>query len=115
MSRSYFTEDAKMFKAPVKAWTIDECYQIHEILSSKGYFANCVSRVGCDRKYHDALQVEREDVPRLIEQCFRQRLVAEYQAEGKGKASVIFVYDYAAETIIDAVSRFQKNNRGDAL
>jgi len=115
MSRSYLTEDAKMFKAPVKAWSFEECLRIQEILIGKGYLVNCVSRVGCDRKYHDAWQVEREDVPQLIEQLFRQRLVVEVQAEGSYKASINFVYDYYAETIIDAVSRFQKNKKGDAL
>ena len=81
MSRSYFTEDAKMFKAHTSRWTLEDCETIHRILSEKGYIVNCVSRVGCDRKYHDALQVQRADIPRLIEQCFRQRLVVEVQAE----------------------------------
>ena len=111
MSKSYFTEDAKMFKAPVKRWSLEECSQIHETLYSKGYRVNCVSRVGCDRRYHDALQVEREDVPMLIEQLFRQRLVVEVQAEGKYKASINFVYDYPAETIIDACRRFQRRKK----
>lgn len=116
MSRPYLTEDAKMFKAPVTRWSFEECGMIHEILMDKGYLVNCVSRIGCDRKYHDAWQVEREDIPQLIEQLFRQRLVVEVQAEGKYKASINFVYDYYAETILDAVRRFQKNTiKGDAL
>lgn len=115
MSRPYLTEDAKMFQAPREAWTLEECCMIQEILYSKGYLVNCVSRVGCDRRYHDAWQVEREDIPQLIEQLFRQRLVVEVQAEGKYKASINFVYDYYAETILDAVRRFQKNNKCDVL
>ena len=115
MSRSYFNEDAKMFTAKVNRWDFEKCAAIQKILSEKGYPVNCVSRVGCDRKYHDALQVERADVPRLIEQCFRQRLVCEVQAEGHGKASLNFVYDYDASTIISAVKKFWKNNRGDEL
>ena len=111
MTRSYFTEDAKMFKAHTSRWTLKDCETIHRILSEKGYSVNCVSRVGCDRKYHDAWQVQRADIPRLIEQCFRQRLVVEVQAEGHGKASINFVYDYDAVTIIDAVNRFLKNKR----
>ena len=78
----------------------------------KGYFVNCVSRIGADRKWHDALQIERADAPRLVEQLFRQRLVAEFQAEGRYHAAIIFSHDYAAETIITAVERFQKNNGG---
>ena len=115
MSRPYLTEDAKMFSAPTRAWSIEECITIHNILFEKGYFVNCVSRIGSDRKYHDAWQVEREDIPMLIEQLFRQRLVVEVQAEGAYKASINFVYDYNAETIIEACRRFQKNRKGDAL
>ena len=111
MSRSYFTEDQKLVSLHVEPWTIDECYSIREILYNKGYFTNCVSRIGADKKWHDAIQVERKDVPRLVEQCFRQRLVAEFQAEGKDMASIIFSHDYPAETILKAVERFQKNNR----
>lgn len=109
MSEPYFTEDQKMYSADVPKWDFDECYIIQEILEEKGYPMNCVTRVGCDRKWHDAWQVERKDVPRLVEQLFRQRLVVEVQAEGHGKASINFVYDYYAETIIAAVKRFWKN------
>ena len=113
MSRSYLTEDAKLVKVNFPKWNSNDCETIRETLYTKGYFTNCVLRIGSDGKYHDALQVEREDVPQLVEQLFRQRLVAEFQAEGKYKASINFVYDYAAETIIDAVRRFQKNRRDD--
>ena len=109
MGQAYFTDDAKMFRAPSTRWSLEDCVAIQDILESKGYEVHCVSRMGCDRKPHDALQVERADVPRLIEQCFRQRLVVECQAEGKGKASINFVYDYFGEDIISRVRRFQKN------
>lgn len=115
MSRSYFTEDSKMFIAPITRWTIEESCLIQDILLNKGYEVNVVSRVGCDRKQHDALRVQRSDIPRLIEQCFRQRLVVEVQAEGHGKASINFVYDHYGEDIIRAVKKFWKNNSGDAL
>lgn len=115
MTEAYFTEDQKMYASPYPKWTLDECYIIRDILAAKGYEVNCVLRVGCDRKYHDAWQVEREDVGRLIEQLFRQRIVVEVQAEGHGKASINFVYDYSSETIISAVKRFWKNNRSDEL
>ena len=116
MSRSYYTEDQKMVQTNFPKWTFEECSLIQNILFEKGYFVNTVSRVGADRKSHDALQVEREDVPQLVEQLFRQRLVAEFQAEGSYKASICFVYDYAAETIISAVRQFQKNrNNGGIL
>lgn len=111
MTESYFTEDQKMYTSNFPKWNFDECYLIQEILHDKGYFMNCVLRVGCDRKYHDAWQVEREDVPRLVEQLFRQRLVVEVQAEGHGKASINFVYDYQADTIISAVKRFWRNKK----
>ena len=111
MTRSYFTEDAKMFKASTPRWSLQDCETIHKLLTEKGYITNCVSRVGCDRKYHDALQVQRTDIPFLIEQCFRQRLVVEVQAEGHGKASINFVYDYDAVTIIDAIQRFQRRKQ----
>ena len=113
MTEPYPTENQKLAASPWPKWTWDECMLIHEILLEKGYIVNCVSRMGCDRKYHDAWQVEREDVPRLVEQLFRQRLVVEIQAEGHGKASMNFVYDYHADTIIAAVGRFWKNKKGD--
>ena len=45
----------------------------------------------------------REDVPRLIEELFRQRLVVEVQAEGGGKAAISFVYDYHVDSILSAI------------
>lgn len=110
MSRAYFTEDAKMYTPRNHTpWSLEECETITKTLEDKSYNCTCVNRVGCDRKYHDALLVNREDMPRLIEQLFRQRIVVEVQAEGHGKAAINFVYDYPAKEIITAVSRFQKN------
>lgn len=83
-SRPYLNEDAKMALSPFPKWTWKE-------------------------KWHDAWLVQRKDVPRLIEQLFRQRIVVEVQAEGHGEASINFVYDYPAEQIIEAVTRFQLN------
>lgn len=115
MSRSYFTEDAKLAYSPWKPWSISECTQMHEILLEKGYFVNCVLRMGCDRKYHDAWHVRRADVPRLIEQLFRQRFTIEVQAEGHGMASINFVYDYNAGDVIAACRRFWKNNNKETM
>ncbi|MBO6274818.1 MAG: hypothetical protein J6M91_04650 [Methanobrevibacter sp.] len=115
MTESYFTEDQKMCASPWPKWSFDECMLIQEILHDKGYWVNCVSRVGCDRKYHDAWHVYRKDVPRLIEQLFRQRFVVEVQAEGHGRASINFCYDYHAETVIAAVKRFWKNNNKETM
>ena len=109
MSEPYFTEDAKMGYSPYPDWTPEECETIHSILLQKGYVMNCVQRVAADRIYHDAWQVQREDVPRLIEQLFRQRFTVEVQAEGHGKAAITFPYGYSGESVISAVSRFQKN------
>lgn len=74
---------------------------------------NCVTRIGADKKPHDAWQIERADAPRIVEQLMRQRIVAEFQGEGNGLAAVIFSCSYSAGTIINTVERFQKNNRGD--
>jgi len=109
MSRSYFTEDQKTVRVPSPKWTSEEEQTIREILYDKGYFVNTFQRVGADGKTHDSLQVEREDIPQLVEECFRQRLHFELQAEGSYKASIIFVYDYPAITILMAVRRFRKN------
>lgn len=112
MSRAYFTEDAKMYRSSFPAWSVEDCLTMSEILDEKGYSVTCgVLRVGCDRKYHDSWEVKREDIPRLIEELFRQRIVVEVQAEGHGKASINFCYDYHADTIIDAVSRFRRNRK----
>ena len=73
MTESYYTEDQKLCKLNTPKWSFDECILIQDILINKGYLVNCVSRRGCDRKYHDAWHVKRADVPRLIEQLFRQR------------------------------------------
>ena len=109
MSRPYFTEDEKMVFSPSPKWTWKESNTIEKILRNKGYNINVVTRVGCDRKWHDAWLVRRKDVPRLIEQLFRQRIVVEVQAEGHYEASINFVYDYSASKIINAVTRFQFN------
>lgn len=111
MTESYFTEDQKLYRLKeVPKWSFEECMSIHDILREKGYLVNCVARIGCDRKYHDAWEVNRKDVPRLVEQLFRQRFTVEVQAEGHGKASINFVYDYVGESVIGAVERFQRNN-----
>ena len=94
---------------PEDKWTPDECRAMEKILEDKNYEIDTVSRLGCDRKFHDAWMVERKDVPRLIEQLFRQRIVVEVQAEGKGKACINFVYDYSATRIITCCGKFWKN------
>ena len=110
MGRSYFTEDAKLARSPWPKWTISECLLMEEILRKKNYHVNCgVNRIGRDHKFHDAWQVERKDIPRLIEQLFRQRIAVEVQAEGHGKASINFIYDYHAAHILDCVKKFWKN------
>lgn len=109
MGRKYFDETAKLAKSPWPKWDIEECLLIQNILQEKDYNVQCVSRIGCDRKFHDAWQVERKDVPRLVEQLFRKRIVVEVQAEGHGKASINFVYNYKASDIIAAVKKFWKN------
>ena len=112
MGESYFTEDQKLVKFKTLPWTADECYAIQKILDEKGYSVTVgVQRLGCDRKFHDSWQVWREDVPRLVEQLFRQRITVEVQAEGKGKASINFCYDYPASQILDAVHRFWRNKK----
>ena len=93
----------------VPYWTWDEQHLIQDILFDKGFLVNIVSRVSCDRKYHDAWQVQREDVPQLIEELFRQRFSVEVQAEGRYKASINFNYDYSGQSVISAVQRFRKN------
>ena len=109
MSRSYFTEDQKLVRCNFPKWTWEEQDVIRETLWDKGYFCNTVSRIGADGKSHDAIQVKRRDIPQLVEEFFRQRIVAEYQAEGSYDASIIFSHNYAAESIIDAINRFRKN------
>ncbi len=111
MSRPYLTEDAKMALSPFPKWTWKESNAIKRNLYNRGYYINIVSRVGSDRKWHDAWLVQRKDIPRLIEQLFRQRIVVEVQAEGHGEASINFVYDYPASQIIEAVTRFQLNKK----
>ena len=111
MSRPYLTEDAKMALSPFPKWTWKESNTIQTYLRNRGYYVNIVSRVGSDRKWHDAWLVQRKDVPRLIEQLFRQRIVVEVQAEGHGEASINFVYDYPAAQIIESVLRFQLNKK----
>lgn len=113
MSRAYFGEEAKLVNPQFPKWTGKECHKMEEILREKGYYIMTCMRIGCDMKYHDSWQVQREDMPRLIEQLFRQRIVVEVQAEGHGKASINFCYDYHAKHILSAVRRFQKNKRGD--
>lgn len=111
MTQEYLDETAKLAQSPWPSWSISESRTMHDELYAKGYWVNCVYRIGCDRKYHDAWQVERADIPRLIEQLFRHRFVVEVQAEGKGMASINFCYDYSASSVIRAVKKFWKNNR----
>lgn len=109
MSREYFTEDQKFPKLRRQAWDTEECHKIHKILAEKGYYMNCVLRLGSDAKWHDAWQVNRKDIPTLIEMCFRQRLAVEVQAEGSHKAAIIFVYNNTAKEILEYLPRFFKN------
>ena len=108
MTEPYPTEDQKLVKLKRKPWTFKECDAINCILYEKGYGVNCVTRTGADLKGHDALQIKRKDAPQLLEQFFRQRLVAEWQTEGHGTAAIIFSHNYRGETIIAAIKRFQK-------
>lgn len=110
MSQPYFTEDQKLVLMPWPKWTMEQCMEMHDILDEKGYFINCVSRLGCDRKHHDAWSVQRKDIPQLIEELFRQRITVEVQAEGHGKAGIIFVYDYPAKQILDAIKKFRRSS-----
>ena len=100
MSRSYFNEFQKTVRFERIPWTWDEQDIIKNILNNKGYPTQIVTRLGCDRQPHDTLYVQRKDVPRLVEQCFRQRFHVEVQAEGQGKAAIIFVYDNRATEVI---------------
>ena len=109
MSRSYFTEFQKTVRFERIPWTWDEQDIIKNILNNKGYPTQIVTRLGCDRQPHDTLYVQRKDVPRLVEQCFRQRFHVEVQAEGQGKAAIIFVYDNRATEVIEKLQRFHKN------
>ena len=109
MTESYPTEEQKLVKFEFPPFTLEESLTVHEIFRDKGYDINVVSRLGSDGRMHDAFHVERKDVPQLVEQFFRQRIAAEYQAEGKGKASIINCYDYSSETLISAIKRFHKN------
>lgn len=115
MSKAYFNETDKIASASWPAWTHEQQNLITDILNDKGYNICCVSRIGCDRKCHDAWLVERDDIPRLIEQLFRQRITVEVQAEGRGKASINFCYDYSAAHILSAVKRFHRNNNRRVL
>jgi hypothetical protein len=113
MSRAYFTEDQKLIRFPRVAWTFDECMLMSELMESKGYRITATSRIGCDRQPHDAWEVNRKDIPQIVEQLFRQRIPVEVQAEGRSKAGVIFVYDNSAAQVIDAIGMFQRNKGGN--
>jgi len=113
MTQAYFNESQKLTRFKRIPWSWKAQDVMREILCEKGYYINCVTRIGCDRHAHDAWQVQREDVPRLVEQLFRQRIAVEVQAEGHGKASINFVYDYHEDSIIGACHRFHKNKKGD--
>ena len=109
MTQAYFNEEAKLCISPWPRWSHQECKDMQVILAEKGFEIIIVSRLGCDREYHDAWRVYREDIPQLIEELFRQRIVVEVQAEGKYHASIIFVYDYKASQIMRAARKFRKN------
>lgn len=109
MTEAYFTEDQKLVKPKRVPWTFDECMAMTNIGKDKDYQINTVSRLGCDRKPHDAWHVPREDIPQLIEQLFRQRIPVEVQAEGHYKASIIFVYDHQGSSVLSALYAFQRN------
>lgn len=115
MGRSYFDETAKMYATRFSSWSLEACMRMSEILEDKGYSVGNVYRLGCDRRYHDAWIVYRADVPRLVEQLFRQRIVVEVQAEGHGKATINFVYDYDESHILGVVKRFWRNNNPDTM
>lgn len=113
MSRAYFNETAKLYTITDDSnkWTLEDDFELMTTLYDKGYENHTCARLGCDRNYHNAILVQRDDIPRLIEQCFRQRLNVEVQAEGHGKASIIFVYDYGPKELLAAVRKFHRNNK----
>lgn len=113
MSKSYFRDYDKRTQFKYPPWTWDENHLMMDILHEKGYAMTVVARRGCDGQSHDAWLVNRKDIPRLIEQLFRQRISVEVQAEGHGKATIIFVYDYAGGHILQVAKKLWKNNRED--
>lgn len=112
MTQAYYTEDQKLLKPKRIPWDWDEQDAMRQLLHDKGYLINIVTRLGCDRQPHDAWEVQRSDIPQLIEQLFRQRIPVEVQPEGHGKASIIFVYDHSGDSVVSAVYRFQRNKGG---
>lgn len=111
MSESYFTEEDKLVRVSFPKWTNKETSEMSHIMYTKDYEVNCVQRIGCDGKLHDAWLVPRADIPMIIEQLFRKRIVVEVQAEGHYRASVNFVYDYPASQILEVCRRFHRNKK----
>lgn len=110
MSKPYLTREEKLALPRYPFWTCEETDEMNHILFKKGYHVIVMTtRLGCDCKEHDAWIVPRRDVGGIIEQLFRQRIAVEVEAEGSMQAAIIFVYDYKAAAILNAVKKFQKN------
>ncbi len=107
------TREEKLTLPSHPFWTVDETKEIERILFKKGYHVIVTTtRLGCDRKEHDAWVVPRMDVGVIVEQLFRQRISVEVEAEGSMQAAIIFVYDYKASDIVKAVKKFHRMKEG---
>lgn len=97
MSSSYFNEYQKTVQPTVRKpnfWDMDAVCDMENLFYTKGYrYITCNIRRDHNGINHNTWIVPREHIGLLVEFLFRQRIIVEVEAIGKGKANIIFVCD----------------------
>ena len=109
MSKPYLSEEEKLCQPHYPLWSHESTETMRTILHKKNYHVIVpTTRKGYDGREHNSWVIYRKDIPKFIEQCFRQRLNIEVEAIGQFEADIIFVSDPSEEQMLKLVRRFQK-------
>ncbi|DBA59570.1 TPA_asm: hypothetical protein CBHJFHIM_00009 [Methanobrevibacter gottschalkii virus vir075] len=110
MSKAYMTDfDKVMLNDGIKgnkcSWSMSDMDNVISAFDEKGYLVSVLSRLDSHAVMHDALIVNRYDIPIILEYLFQQRICVEVEAEGREEVSLIFVYNTPVEVLLDNIKK----------
>ena len=109
MSKPYLSQEEKLSQPHFPLWSHQGSEEMRSILHRKDYHIIVpTTRKGYDGKEHNSWVVYRKDIPKFIEQLFRQRINVEVEAIGQFEADIIFVSDPKESEMIRIVKKFRK-------